>query len=128
MRSHTAGRIVTLMDNDVTQGKRWEGSAAWGRGFAPLPDPSVWVGERAGLRTHRQQLRSRASGRTLEIGGGTGLNLAHYPDDLEELVLVEPDPDMRIRVEKRLRRNGRRAQLLDAPAERLPFADESFDT
>ena len=35
---------------------------------------------------------------------------------------------MRSRLEKRLSRSGRRARLVDAPAERLPFADGSVDT
>ena len=35
---------------------------------------------------------------------------------------------MRSRLEKRLRRSGRHARLVDAPAERLPFADGSVDT
>jgi SAM-dependent methyltransferase len=64
----------------------------------------------------------------VEIGSGTGLNLRYYPEDLDELVLVEPDPAMRSRLAKRLSRCSRRAQLVDAPAERLPFADASVDT
>jgi hypothetical protein len=49
-----------------------------GRAFALLYDPFLWVGERAGLRAHRQELLSRARGCTLEIGCGTGLNLAQH--------------------------------------------------
>ena len=51
-----------------------------------------------------------------------------YPDDLDELVLVDPDPAMRSRLEKKLSRSRRRARLVDAPAELLPFADGSVDT
>ena len=40
----------------------------------------------------RRSLLARASGRTLEIGAGTGLGLAHYTDAVTELVLAEPDP------------------------------------
>ena len=105
-----------------------QGSSAWARTFAVLYDPFVWVSERAGLRARRNELLSGARGCTLEIGSGTGLNLPHYPDDLDELVLAEPDPAMRSRLEDRLRRSGRRARLVDAPAERLPFADGSVDT
>jgi len=104
------------------------GDSAWARAFALLYDPFVWLGERAGLRAHRRRLLIRARGRTLEIGSGTGLNLPHYPDDLTELVLAEPDAAMRARLEKRLRRSGSRARLIDAPAERLPFPDGSVDT
>jgi SAM-dependent methyltransferase len=104
------------------------GNPAWARTFALLYDPFTWLGERTGLRAHRKALLSRARGRTLEIGTGTGLNLPHYPDDLGELVLAEPDIAMRARLEKRLKRSGRPAQLIDAPAERLPFPDRSVDT
>ena len=55
--------------------------------------------------------------RTLELGSGTGLNLAHYPDDLDKLILTEPDTTMRKRLERRLRRSGRSARVLDARAE-----------
>jgi SAM-dependent methyltransferase len=100
----------------------------WARGFARLYDPFLWVGERAGLSAQRKDLLGRARGRTVEIGSGTGLNLQHYPDDLDELILVEPDAEMRSRLEKRVFRSGRPAKLVDAPAERLPFEDGSVDT
>ncbi|HTZ91054.1 MAG TPA: class I SAM-dependent methyltransferase [Streptosporangiaceae bacterium] len=115
------------MEHHVTQGTS-SGDSAWARAFALLYDPVVWVGERAGLRAHRKQLLARARGYTLEIGSGTGLNLPHYPDDVDELVLAEPDAPMRARLEKTLRRSNRRARLIDAPAERLPFPDRSVDT
>ena len=83
------------MDNGTTQAAPSGGSLAWARAFAVLYDPFVWVGERAGMRGHRKELLSRARGCTLEIGSGTGLNLPHYPDDLDELVLAEPDAAMR---------------------------------
>jgi SAM-dependent methyltransferase len=115
------------MEHHVTQHIP-SGDSAWARAFALLYDPFVWVAERAGLRAHRRQLLGRARGCTLEIGSGTGLNLPHYPDDLDELVLAEPDTAMRARLEKRLNRGGRPTRLIDAPAERLPFPDGSVDT
>jgi ubiquinone/menaquinone biosynthesis C-methylase UbiE len=116
------------MDNGTTHVAAPGGSLAWARAFAVLYDPFVWAGERAGMRGLREELLARARGRTLEIGGGTGLNLPHYPDNLDELVVAEPDAAMRSRLGKRLSRSGRRARLVDAPAERLPFADGSVDT
>jgi SAM-dependent methyltransferase len=115
------------MEQHLTQGTP-SGDSAWAHAFALLYDPFVWVGERAGLRAHRKQSLSRARGFTLEIGSGTGLNLPHYPDDVDELILAEPDAPMRARLEKRLSRSRRRARLIDAPAERLPFPDRSVDT
>jgi SAM-dependent methyltransferase len=64
----------------------------------------------------------------LEIGAGTGLNLAHYPDGLGELVLIEPEPAMRKRLARRIGRGMPQAVVIDAGAEALPFADASFDT
>jgi SAM-dependent methyltransferase len=119
--------MVACMDDNVTQ-RMPSGTSAWARAFALLYDPFTWVGERAGLRAHRRQLLSRARGCTLEIGSGTGLNLPHYPDDLDDLVLAEPDAAMRARLERRLSRCDRGARLVDAPAERLPFPDGSVDT
>jgi SAM-dependent methyltransferase len=44
------------------------------------------------------------------------------------LILVEPEPAMRRRLERRVRRSERQALVVDASAEQLPFADASVDT
>jgi SAM-dependent methyltransferase len=119
-------RSVACMDDTSTQSDS-SGGSAWARAFALLYDPFVWVGERAGLGTHRRALLSGARGWTLEIGSGTGLNLPYYPANLDELVLAEPDAAMRARLAKRLSSSSR-TRLIDAPAERLPFPDGSVDT
>jgi SAM-dependent methyltransferase len=116
------------MQNDIAEVTLWGGSRAWARVFAVVYDPSLWSGELLGFRSRRKQLLSRARGCTVEIGAGTGLNVPHYPDGLDELVLVEPDARMRSRLEKRLVRKGQVGRVVDAPAERLPFADGSIDT
>ena len=58
-----------------------------------------------------------AGGRVLEIGAGTGLNLSHYPDPVEELVLAEPEEPMARRLERRLAESGRQGRVVLAPAE-----------
>jgi ubiquinone/menaquinone biosynthesis C-methylase UbiE len=88
----------------------------------------VWLGELAGMRSRRRTLVGDARGRVVEIGAGTGLNIAHYRDGIDELVLSEPDEAMRRRLARRLQRHGRVARIVDAPAERLPMADASVDT
>src|SRR4051812_49290083 len=103
-------------------------SRMWARVFAAIYEPSLWIGERAGMRRHRHDLLTQAHGRTLEIGSGTGLNLRHYPDDVADLVLAEPDPTMRKRLQTAVRRAEHKAQVIDANAEQLPFADASIDT
>lgn len=87
--------------------------------------------EEAGLREMRAELLGRASGRALEIGSGTGLNLEHYPDRVTELVLTEPDPHMAARLRRRLGAGAPPAAsvaVIEADAGELPFEDASFDT
>jgi SAM-dependent methyltransferase len=100
----------------------------WLQAMALLYDPFLWFGEVAGMRLRRRQLLARASGRVLEIGAGTGLNLPYYPDTVDELILAEPEPGMRRRLAGRLHRLGRAAEIVDAPAERLTVPDASVDT
>lgn len=102
--------------------------AAWLRAMAVLYDPFLWLGEIAGMRRLRSALAGQADGRVVEIGAGTGLNVAHYSDAVDELVLTEPEPGMRRNLARRLERQARVAQIVDTPAERLPFADSSVDT
>jgi ubiquinone/menaquinone biosynthesis C-methylase UbiE len=84
--------------------------------------------ERAGTRERRARLLDGARGRTLEIGAGTGLNAAHYPRDLERLVLTEPSRAMVSKLRSRVASEGLEAEVVVAPAADLPFPDESFDT
>jgi ubiquinone/menaquinone biosynthesis C-methylase UbiE len=80
------------------------------------------------MRAARKALLEQATGRVVEVGAGTGLNLPHYPRAARELILVEPEPAMRRRLERRVRRSDRQARIIDASAERLPLPDGSVDT
>ena len=76
----------------------------------------------------RRELLGAARGRVLELGAGTGRNLAAYPAGVEALVLTEPDAAMRARLRRRVARSGRAASVVAAGAESLPFPGASFDT
>lgn len=102
-------------------------NATWGRLFAATYDRGLKATEEAGLGEMRRQLLAQASGRVLELGAGTGVNLDLYPAAVTELVLVEPDPHMAKRLRARLADSPRQATVLEAPAERLSQPDHSFD-
>jgi SAM-dependent methyltransferase len=98
---------------------------------ARLYDRLLASTERGGLREMRAKLLREAHGRTLEIGTGTGLNLPHYTDAVTELVLCEPSPPMVRQLRRKLEQNPpsvERVEVVEAPAEHLPFDDGSFDT
>jgi SAM-dependent methyltransferase len=95
---------------------------------AALYDRFLWLGERRGMARRRRELLAGARGAVLEIGAGTGLNLPHYPTDLERLVLVEPGERIGARIDLARGPAGVPAELVRAPAEYLPFGDASFDT
>jgi len=84
--------------------------------------------EAAGLGALREGLLAGASGRVLEIGGGTGANLPYYGAAVESLTITEPEPPMLRRLERRVREHAPLANVLRAPAEDMPFEDDSFDT
>jgi ubiquinone/menaquinone biosynthesis C-methylase UbiE len=95
--------------------------------FAAVYDPLSARSERKFGADLKRQLLANAHGRVLEIGVGTGLSFLHYPPDVE-LAGVEPSPHMLKRARRRAAELGRKVELVEAPAEQLPFADDSFDT
>ncbi len=85
--------------------------------------------EALGMRRRRRELLSAAVGRVLEVGVGTGLNLPHYPDGrVTEIVATDPNPDTLRQARACAAVLRVPLQLLQAPAEALPFPDQGFDT
>jgi len=102
--------------------------ATWGRGFAAIYDRGLKGTEEGGLRAMRGELLAEASGRTIDLGAGTGANLGLYPEAVTELVLAEPDPHMLRKLRAKLEESDSAATAIQASAEELPFEDSSFDT
>jgi ubiquinone/menaquinone biosynthesis C-methylase UbiE len=98
------------------------------RFFALTYDRQMAKVEKAGLRAHRQSLLAEATGRVLEIGAGTGGNLPFYGPTVEALTLTEPEIPMLRRLQRKAREQAPTATVLRAPAEDLPFEDDTFDT
>jgi len=44
---------------------------------------------------HRRKLLAGLTGRVIEVGAGNGLNFALYPETVQEVVAVEPEPSLR---------------------------------
>jgi SAM-dependent methyltransferase len=102
--------------------------ATYGRLFAAGYEWLLRGSELAGMAARRRDLLTQARGATLEVGAGTGLNVAYYPDTVTGLVLTEPSPHMARRLRARAAQRGRPTRVVEAPGENLPFPDASFDT
>ena len=74
---------------------------AWVRVFARCYDLGFRRVEENGLRDARRELIAPLSGRVVEVGAGTGLNLAHYSDAVTELVMTEPEEAMARQLEQK---------------------------
>lgn len=98
-----------------------------GRNFARFYDKVMWPLEKGKLQQVRKEVISKAKGRVLEVGAGTGINFAYYPEEVQ-LDAIEPDPAMRDKSLHRLAELNREVRLHDAGAEQLPFRDNTFDT
>jgi ubiquinone/menaquinone biosynthesis C-methylase UbiE len=95
---------------------------------APRYDRQVALAERWLIGSeHRGWVCSRASGDTLEVAIGTGLNLPMYPNDVR-LTGLDLTPEMLALARRRAERLGRAVALCEGDAQMLPFPNESFDT
>jgi len=85
--------------------------------------------EKKCLHGWRKELLSQASGELLEIGAGTGVNLQHYPESVTQIVLSEPDTQMRKRLQRKTVETQKdRFHIVDWNADSIEMPDASFDT
>ncbi|HET9075244.1 MAG TPA: class I SAM-dependent methyltransferase [Solirubrobacteraceae bacterium] len=75
----------------------------------------------------REELLAGLSGRVVEIGAGNGLNFAHYPNTVTEVIAVEPEPFLRERALEAAASAPVPVRVLDGVAEALPLQDASVD-
>lgn len=100
------------------QGHRW---------FAACYDALNRGAERRLFGPLRAEMLGPLTGRIVEIGAGTGANLAYYSPEADVLG-IEPDPFMLRRAREKLARLGNpRIELRQAPAERIPVEPGTVD-
>ena len=111
------GRNTGRVSGSVSSVSRFDDGSAGdanygqiGRGYASIrqPDPRIEARVRAALGNART---------VINVGAGAG---SYEPDDLE-VTAVEPSASMRAE------RPPHRSRAIDATADALPFADDSFD-
>lgn len=76
----------------------------------------------------RERTAGAAHGRVLEIGIGSGLNLASYHPGIETVCGVDPSAELLAKARDRVANVGFPVRLLEASSENLPLEDRSFDS
>jgi SAM-dependent methyltransferase len=81
----------------------------------------------SGEDDYRRRLVTDLRGRVIEVGAGNGLNFPFYPDTVEQVLAVEPEPLLRQAAVDNAREAPVRVEVVDGVSGRLPADDESFD-
>ena len=77
----------------------------------------------------REKVGPRAEGTVLEIGIGTGLNMAYYDKSkVTKIIGLDPTLEMHRLAKKRIADAGLDVELIGLSAEKIPLEDESLDT
>lgn len=76
----------------------------------------------------REQIAKTANGRVLDVGIGSGLNLAFYGGQTECVYGIDPSDELLQFARQRARDAAIPIELFRVSAEALPFSDKSLDT
>jgi ubiquinone/menaquinone biosynthesis C-methylase UbiE len=94
--------------------------------FARLCARASCTAERRGGADHRRRLLAGLSGRVIEVGAGSGVNFAYYPEAVSEVVAVEPERYLRELAARAATQAPVTVRVLEGSAERLPGDAGSF--
>jgi ubiquinone/menaquinone biosynthesis C-methylase UbiE len=93
-----------------------------------VPHLVNWAMRNRQLQPYRERVTSTATGRVLEVGIGSGLNLALYPQEVREIVGLEPAHQLLGMARQAAERAGLKVPLIEGSAESIPLASGSIDT
>ena len=74
----------------------------------------------------RKTMVSQAHGRILEIGMGSGLNFAHYSQDVQHFVALEPSEKLRSMTASRAQSRSLELEFIGLSGESIPVEDNKF--
>jgi ubiquinone/menaquinone biosynthesis C-methylase UbiE len=83
--------------------------------------------ERRGAAGHRRRLLEGLGGRVVEVGAGHGLNFAHYPATVTEVLAIEPEDTLRASAQQAAAKAPVPVTVTAGTAEALPLADGEAD-
>jgi ubiquinone/menaquinone biosynthesis C-methylase UbiE len=93
-----------------------------------LPQVIEFAMRQKNFAPFRERTAGAAHGRVLEIGIGSGLNLAAYPPGIETVYGVDPSAELLSKASRRVANVRFPVRLLEASSEKLPLEDQSFET
>jgi ubiquinone/menaquinone biosynthesis C-methylase UbiE len=92
-----------------------------------VPLLTNWAMRNKHLAVYRDQVVPAASGRVLEVGMGSGLNLPRYSSNVQQMIGLEPSPKL-LGMARRAGRRSFPVDLIEGSAEEIPLEKASVDT
>lgn len=93
-----------------------------------LPPLLDWSLSDAKIAKLRSELLQDVQGEVLEIGFGTGLNLAYYPNHIQKITTVDKNAGMNAFAKRRIQNSQIKVEQLTLSSEQLPIANHTFDS
>jgi SAM-dependent methyltransferase len=92
-----------------------------------LPRLVDWTCGASGLDPWRARATAGLSGRVVEVGFGSGLNLVHYPPEVDVVLAVEPARTARRMAERRMEAAAVAVEHVGLDGQDIPLEDGSCD-